>query len=137
MRLKVVIVAGLALLSSGPARSEGTVSLLDAAEVYCTDTWHNYVSSGVTYQRTMADYFAGGTRFCRVDIKALAGPTGNASAGWLHDPATRQTSVWCQATGGTGASRQEAHVRARFELYGLAGATDDPRCSPAREGHVP
>lgn len=129
-RLAVALFTGLIAL---PACAEPAVVQLDAAEVYCTDAWSGGISTGVTYRTTMADHFAGEFRFCRVDMAPLNGPVGNAAAGWLFDPATRQTMVWCQATG---ANQKNASVRVRFALYGIAG-TPDARCTTDREGHLP
>ena len=134
--MKRMIVA-VAALWPVAATAQTAVVRLDAAEVYCTDAWRNVVSNGVSYQRMMPDHFTGQMQFCRMVMIPLAGPTGNAAAGWALDPATRQTTVWCQATGGSAAGQQQANVRMRFELYGIAGSADDPRCSSDREGRLP
>jgi hypothetical protein len=124
-----VMVPGFALAQSAPL-------MVDSAEIYCTDAARpGFQSLGVTYSRTMPNHFsATGLKFCRLDMLALAGPSGNAEAGWRHDGSTGVTSLWCNAHSSAGNS---AEVRVRFALYGHPAGSDAPGCLPVRAGRIP
>ena len=133
MRFRSVAAAGVAFLAGAMvACAQNPVMFADSAEVYCTDAWNGVASNGVSHQRAMRVLPPQGIQFCRLDMTPLAGPLGNAAAGWAHDGQTGRTQVWCKAQG----QGETAQVRMRFELYAIAGEPD-ARCQTVRAGQLP